>query len=265
MEKPPDDEQEKQDKCCCVRFVDSLLETETHDPVVEFFLDGKTRKSDEFCSDYWFHIRNNHTLLSICLQHSMHPFSKVFRVLVLIANLALSMFSAGVVCYLQHKKDSLWENLINILIGPIIIFLLTFLLTELAVCGQVQRDGTRKITRVAFKACGEVMFLFMWLTLVPTCVVLALAFSSIDDIDDFRHKDYDEILKDFKPSWHMFVAEWWLQQAAIEWGAEFLLLLFGFLYTRNYEYEDPEQQCLDEVRKKWLKEYGEDTPLIDSK
>merc|ERR1711988_1814006 len=103
MEKPPNDDgtvsDAEQHKCCCVRFVDSLLATETHDPVVEFLLDGKTRKSDKFCPDYWFFIKNNHTVLSICMQHSMHPFSKVFRVLVLIANLALSMFSAGVVGY----------------------------------------------------------------------------------------------------------------------------------------------------------------------
>jgi len=105
-------------------------------------------------------------------------------------------------------------------------------------------------------------FALLWLGLVPGCVVMALAFSSVTDIDDLFHKDYNSILKDFKPSWHVFVAEWWLQQAGIEWAAEFFLLGIGFMYSRSYNEEEFEDKCLDEVRSEWLEHhYFEKTPL----
>ena len=66
---------------------------------------------------------------------------------------------------------------------------------------------------------------------------------------------------DFAPSWHVFVYEWWLQQAAIEWAAEPFLLAISFWYSRTYLEE--EGACLeaDRVKYVWNQVEGEAAPL----
>jgi len=241
--------------------VSHALERERRDPMIEFLLNENTRYSDSFWPDFGFYLRQQHTLLALCSSHRLHPYSKFFRFVVVIANLSFSFCASGVVGYLDHTRSP-WYIPASYIISPIVIFLLTSILRTLAVCGMVQRDGTRRVFRWAGLGMARLLFLICWAALVPSCVFLGLLFASFHSTKDAIEERFSDVPKDFRPSWHVFVAEWWLQIVVIVWIAEFPLWFLSFIYVRRQE----EGECLVTQRIKWEKGEGlqQSNPLLQS-
>ena len=239
----PRDESVAQGRACDLCYA---FEEQNPDPIVEFLLDDRTRYKDECCTDYLFFLAQHHTLFALCCAHPLHPFKPHYRFVVLLANLSFSFLVAGIGGYLEHIREHSLSDLTTWLVGPVLIWLLTSMLHEFAVCGMVQRKGTKRIYRWCCEAFGWVLFLVSWIALVPSCIVLGLFFSSFKSSDDYFKKDFKDVLQDWAPQWHVFVSQWWLQQAAIEWGAEPLLIACRFFYSRPLE-----EGSLVEERESW--------------
>jgi len=171
-------------ECICwpCYAISHALERERDDPMIEFLLLGQTRYSDWFCIDFGFYLRQQHTILAVCLSNRLHPYSKVFRLYVLLANLAFSFCVSGFVGWLDHLQSP-WYIPVSFVISPVVIFLLTTALEQLAICGIVRVDGTRRIYRWAGLGIGHILFYLIWIMLVPCCVLLGLLFSSFRSCD----------------------------------------------------------------------------------
>jgi len=229
--------------------------------MIEFLLLGQTRYSDWFCIDFGFYLRQQHTILAVCLSNRLHPYSKVFRLYVLLANLAFSFCVSGFVGWLDHLQSP-WYIPVSFVISPVVIFLLTTALEQLAICGIVRVDGTRRIYRWAGLGIGHILFYLIWIMLVPCCVLLGLLFSSFRSTEDAIEFNWAQAVANFRPEWDVFMAQWWLQTAFIGWLAEFPLLLCIFMYVRRNE----EGECLVVRRLKWEKgqDLHESDPLMQA-
>jgi len=247
----------------------SSLEIEDRDPTIEFLLDERTKANDEFCSDLVFYLNNMHTFLSLFLSHRLHPYSKFFRVVVLLVNLCFSWALSAFVGYLNHVASP-WELPVNFLIAPILMFLLERLFVFFATCDPVQRAGVRNLYRWGCTCLGQLIFIIIWFVLVPVFIIVGLSFASYKSEDDivasleskagpFSMLDLNKIAHDFHPSWQLFVS--WLKQTAIGLAVEFPLLLLLFLDTRYYgclnsvEHEETECKCLRELQEEWLRDH----------
>ena len=129
---------------------------------------------DHWCQDWCNFIKCNHTLLSIFLVPSEHPFSSQERIVVLLCMTSLAILWAAISAAVD---DTLTSYLISIG-GGIINILMNKILIQLATCQCVQ--SCPFYIRTCFEWIGHQLLLF-WSILCFIVFVFALVIS-LDNI-----------------------------------------------------------------------------------